>query len=145
MRLSLGLAVAVGCALGGCSLAPRYQRPSTPAPAPAYQELGDWKIAAPADADARGAWWRMFHDADLDRLEAGVTSTNQSLKAALARLEEARAATRIARAGWFPTLTANASATRQRTSLNAPGVPPGAEPVYNNLIAAGELSYEIDL
>ncbi len=145
MRLCIGLAVALGCALAGCSLAPRYQQPATPAPAGAYQELDGWKIAAPADAGARGAWWSMFHDADLDRLEGEVTTTNQSLKAALARLDEAHAATRIARAGWFPTLTANASATRQRASVNAPGFAPGAEPVSNNFIAAGELSYEIDL
>src|SRR5262245_1650577 len=125
MRTGACLALAVGCALGACSLAPHYQRPATPAPPASYQELGDWKIAAPADNAPRGAWWTMFQDESLNGLESRVTSANQSLKAALARLEEARAQTRIARAGYFPTLTADASATRQRVSANGPGAAPG--------------------
>ena len=40
MRGSIALAAAAGCALCGCSLAPHYQRPATPAPAASYQELG---------------------------------------------------------------------------------------------------------
>ncbi|HYB64965.1 MAG TPA: efflux transporter outer membrane subunit [Steroidobacteraceae bacterium] len=145
MRFSIAVAVAAGGALAGCSLAPHYQRPATPAPAASYGELGEWKVAAPADNAPRGAWWTMFHDEQLNDLESRVTDANQSLKAALARLEEARAETRIARAGYFPTLTADASATRQRVSANAPGFAPGAQPVYNTFIAGGDLSYEIDL
>ena len=145
MRFSIAVAVAAGGALAGCSLAPHYQRPATPAPAASYGELGEWKVAAPADNAPRGAWWTMFDDEQLNDLESRVTDANQSLKAALARLEEARAETRIARAGYFPTLTADASATRQRVSANAPGFAPGAQPVYNTFIAGGDLSYEIDL
>ena len=44
----------------------------------------------------------MFDDPDLDALEAQVSDANQSLKAALARLEEARAQTRIARSVLVP-------------------------------------------
>jgi outer membrane protein, multidrug efflux system len=145
MRGAACCALAVGCALGGCSLAPHYQRPATPPPPSAYQESGEWEVAAPADITPRGAWWTMFHDEELNGLESRVTAANQSLKAALARLEEARAQTRIARAGYFPTLTANASATRQRVSSHAPGFSPGAEPVYNTFVVGGDLSYEIDL
>jgi NodT family efflux transporter outer membrane factor (OMF) lipoprotein len=145
MHAGARLAVAVGCALGGCSLAPHYQRPATPPPADSYQERGDWKVATPADSTPRGAWWTMFQDEELDHLESRVSAANQSLKAALARLEEARAATRIARAGYFPTLTANASATRQRVSMNAPGYVPGNDPIFNTFTVGGDLSYEIDL
>ena len=74
-----------------------------------------------------------------------MSAANQSLKAALARLDAARAQTRIARAAFFPLLTADASATRERASINEPGFTPGAEPVYNTLIVGGDLSYEIDL
>jgi len=145
MRAPLGLGVALGCTLAACSLAPRYQRPATAPPPDAYKELAGWKIAAPADASARGEWWTMFHDEELDGLEAQVTSANQSLKAAFARLEAARAQTRIARSALLPLLNADASATRQRVSTNAPGFAPGANPVYNTFIAGGDLSYELDL
>ncbi|HXZ59626.1 MAG TPA: efflux transporter outer membrane subunit [Steroidobacteraceae bacterium] len=145
MRAASRLALVLACGLGGCSLAPHYERPATPPPGASYTELGDWKVAVPADNAPRGAWWTMFEDEELNDLESRVTDANQSLKAALARLEEARAQTRIARAGYFPTLTANASATRQRVSVNGPGFAPGDEPIYNTFILGADLSYEIDL
>ena len=145
MRAGTRFALAVGCALGGCSLAPHYQRPATPTPAAFYGELGEWKVAAPADNASRGAWWSMFGDQELNELESRVTDSNQSLKAALARLQEARAQTRVARAGYFPTLTADASATRQRVSTNAPGYAGSATPVYNTFVLGADLSYELDL
>jgi len=145
MRAAACLALAAGCALGGCSLAPNYQRPATPVPPDSYKELGDWKVATPADATPRGAWWTMFGDEDLNQLESRASNANQSVKAALARLDEAHAATRIARAGYFPTIDAQASATRQRASVNAPGYAQGSNPNYNTFVVGGDLSYEIDL
>jgi NodT family efflux transporter outer membrane factor (OMF) lipoprotein len=138
-------ALAVVLALGACSLSPRYQRPSVPTPPPSYKEAGEWKVAAPADSTPRGPWWTMFRDRDLDELEAQVTAANQSLRAALARLEQARAETRIARAAYLPTLTAEASATRQRASLNGPTFAPGRPTTGNVFIAEGLLAYELDL
>ena len=144
-------AAAALAALSACSLAPHYERPATPAPVPAYKEAappsaaGEWKLAAPEDAAARGRWWTMFHDDDLDALEAQLSTTNQSLKAQLARLEEARAQTRIARSAWFPTITADAAATRAQTSIYTASYTPGAARTGNSFSAAGDLSYEVDL
>jgi len=132
-------------AAGACSLAPRYQRPSSPAPAPTYQELEGWKLAAPADRQPRGRWWIIYQDPALDALEGQLTDANQDLKGALARLEQARAETRIARAAYFPALTAEASATRTRTSVNSPVYFAGEPTTLNDFIVGGQLSYEIDL
>ena len=74
-----------------------------------------------------------------------MADANQDLKAAYARLLQARAATRIARADLFPTLTIGSSATRSRTSVNSPTFPHGAEPVGNNFDLEADLSYEIDV
>jgi len=146
MRTAAALPVlTVVLALEACSLSPRYQRPSVPTPPPSYKEAGEWKLATPADGRPRGRWWTMFNDQALDDLETQVTEANQSLRAALARLEQARAETRIARAASFPTLTAEASATRQRTSLNAPTYAPGRPTTSNVFIAEGVLGYELDL
>jgi NodT family efflux transporter outer membrane factor (OMF) lipoprotein len=132
--------------LGGCSLAPRYQRPpAMPPPPPAYKEAGDWKVATPADATPRGRWWTMFGDADLDALEAQLTRANQSLKASLARLEQARAQTRFARASWFPTVTAGAGATRGQVSIYSSAYTPGQPRTGDVFTLGGDLSYEIDL
>jgi NodT family efflux transporter outer membrane factor (OMF) lipoprotein len=144
--LRTGAAVtAVLALLAGCSLAPRYQRPAVPAPPDAYTEGGDWKLAAPADNVPRGRWWTMFGDPQLDALEAQVGDANQSLRAALARLEQARAQTRLARAAWFPLLTAQANATRGETSVYSASYTPGKSRTGNAYMLGGDLSYEVDL
>jgi NodT family efflux transporter outer membrane factor (OMF) lipoprotein len=139
------LALAASGWLGGCSLAPHYETPSTAPPPAAYRELGEWKQAQPADAAARGPWWSIFGDPTLDALENRVSASNQNIKAALARLEEARAQTRIARAAYFPTVTANSSATRARESVNSPTyntLHPGA---FNDFQLEADVSYEFDV
>ncbi len=139
------LVTGVAAGLAGCSLAPHYTRPATPEPPPAYKETAGWKIATPSDAVPRGQWWKQFEDPQLDALEDELAAANQSLKAALARLEQARAQTRIARAAWFPTLTAQASATRGETSTYAAGYVPGKSRTGDSFIAGADLSYEVDL
>ena len=138
-------ALLLGCALTGCSFAPAYETPASAPAAAAYKEAGEWKTAQPQDNRERGAWWTVFQDPQLDALEAKAENANQDLKAAFARLEQARAATRIARADLFPTLSAGASATRSRTSVNSPTSPPGSKPVYNNFDLQADFSYELDL
>jgi NodT family efflux transporter outer membrane factor (OMF) lipoprotein len=136
-------ALVVASALAGCSLAPTYKTPPTAPPPPSYREVGDWKQAEPADAAARGPWWGIFQDPALDALENRVSASNQNLKAALARLEEARAQTRIARAGYFPTITADANAARERQSINSPTY--SGVGVFNDFQLEGDFSYEIDV
>ncbi len=135
----------LGAAIAACSLAPRYSTPSSAPPAQTYQESGAWVQAEPLDAASRGAWWSGFDDPRLDELEAKVGTANQSLKAAFARLEQARAATRIARADYLPTLSGAASATRNRASVNFPTFPPGVNPVFGDYTVSADLSYELDL
>jgi outer membrane protein, multidrug efflux system len=139
ISLSLPLAVAA------CSFAPTYGVPSSPPPTSDYNEQGDWLRAQPLDDQSRGSWWTIFGDAQLDALELKVKTSNQDLKSAFARWQEARAATRVARSGLFPTLNARASAARVRVSQNAAGYVPGAEPTFNDFKVQADLSYEIDL
>jgi NodT family efflux transporter outer membrane factor (OMF) lipoprotein len=131
--------------LGGCSFAPTYRTPTSVPPADAYAESGDWHKAEPQDDQSRGAWWEQFGDLQLDALEVKVDGTNQSIQAAVARLQEARAATRIARADLFPTLDVGSSATRQRVSPNSPTYLPGHDPTFNNFDLEADLSYEVDV
>lgn len=140
-------AAAVGAivALGACSFAPHYQVPKTPAPPPTYKELADWKTAQPADAVPKGDWWRIYKDDDLGALETKAEAANQNLKAAFARLQQARADTRIARADLLPSLNAKATATRARVSPNSPQYLAGAPTEGTDFDLEADLSYEIDL
>jgi outer membrane protein, multidrug efflux system len=129
--------------LTACSFAPAYKIPDSAPATSAYKESGDWKAAQPVDDQNRGAWWTIFQDPQLDALESQIGDANQDLKAAFARLQQARAATRIARADLFPTLSAGSSATRSKTSANAPTLFPGS--IYNNFDLEADLSYEVDV
>lgn len=132
-------------ALTACSLAPPYQRPPMPIPPDAYQGATDWKLAQPAAELGHGAWWKLYRDSTLDELESRVDTDNQELKVALARLQQARAQTRIARSAFFPTLTADASAQHYRNSLYAPTHSPATPTVTNDLPLNADLSYEVDV
>ena len=144
-RVRTAVALALACICGACSLAPRYRQPATATPPTVYKELDGWELAKPADGEPKGRWWTVYQDPALDALEAQVTAANQSLKAAFARLQQAHAETRIARAAYFPSLTADASATRTGASVNAPNFFPGEKNPANDFIVGADLSYEIDL
>jgi NodT family efflux transporter outer membrane factor (OMF) lipoprotein len=102
-------------ALAACSLAPTYERPSTPAPA-SFKELpgveATWFPAAPADALDRGRWWQLFDDPTLSALAAQVQVSNQNVAAAAAAYAQAQAAVREAQATLFPSLSLTGAATR---------------------------------
>lgn len=139
-------AVLLSGGLAACSLTPAYRAPPSVAPPPAaYKEAGEWKVAEPMDATPKGDWWKVFDDPRLDALEGRVAAANQGIQAAVARLQQARAETRIQRASLFPGLSVGASATRSRASVNSPRFPPGLEPVGGNFDLEADLSYEFDV
>jgi NodT family efflux transporter outer membrane factor (OMF) lipoprotein len=139
------LAVAVASTLSACSLAPVYEKPSTVPVPDTYQEAGQWQTAHPADVEPRGAWWQVYRDSQLDELEAAVSSANQDLKAAFARLQQARAQVRFVRASYLPSITGSASATRSRTSVNSPQYTNLKPTTNNDLLLDADFSYEIDV
>jgi len=135
--------------IAGCSTAPVYHKPDAAAP-DAYKEASpqanNWKTAQPSEQIARGEWWEVFGDDALNTLEHRALSANQSLKAAAARLQEARAFQQTARAGLFPTLDAGVGANRGRASRVSQGLPDGAPlPIQNSYNAGLSASYEVDL
>ncbi|MGT2433879.1 efflux RND transporter permease subunit [Cupriavidus basilensis] len=80
-----------------------------------YKEAGDWKVADPSDAMARGKWWEIFNDPQLNTLEEQVAAANQNILVAEAQYRQAQALVQSAQASFFPTLGASASATRSRS------------------------------
>jgi NodT family efflux transporter outer membrane factor (OMF) lipoprotein len=130
----------------GCSFAPPYHVPPSAAAPAQYQELdAEWSTAHPVDQLPKGNWWAIFNDSQLDELEGQARDENQNLKAAFARLQQARADTRIARADLFPSVSATASATRARASPNSPTYVKGSPTEGNDFNLEGDVSYEIDL
>jgi NodT family efflux transporter outer membrane factor (OMF) lipoprotein len=115
LRGPLALASVLLVLGSACTVGPDYVRPSMISP-DAYKELDGWKIAQPRDGLARGPWWEIFADPQLDALEARVSISNQNLAVSEAQYREARALVREARAAYFPTVTLGLGYTRSRQS-----------------------------
>jgi NodT family efflux transporter outer membrane factor (OMF) lipoprotein len=145
LRLSLvGLAALL---LTSCMVGPDYTRPSAPMTL-AYKEAppsGEgWKLAQPSDEMARGPWWEIFGDPQLNALESQVTAANQDLKVAEARFRQARAMIGFARASEFPTISAGVGISSVRESRNAPFRTKNF-PSTGDFLLSFDLSYELDL
>src|SRR5258706_14019156 len=83
-----------------------------------------WKTAEPVSILARGAWWKLFADSALDELETRALAANQDLRAAAARVEQARAAAGVARSDYWPQIAVNGFVSRERTSSTTENVFP---------------------
>lgn len=150
-RLSLAAVSGLLAALlAGCAVGPKYERPAVEMPG-AFKEARlsaaerqRWKQAQPADDLARGRWWAIFRDPALDALQERAMRANQDLRAAAARVKQARAMQRNARADRFPELTAGLGANRQRTADTA-GDSADTGVTTTLWRAQTGLSYEVDL
>lgn len=129
-------------ALVGCSVGPDYHRAEVETPA-RYVENTPWKQATPADAIARGNWWTVFNDAKLDELQNQAATNNQDLRAAVARVDQARAIARVAKADFLPSINVNASGAFIRNSSNSEVVSHGLE--TSNVNTSLSLGYELDI
>lgn len=134
----LGIAIA---SLTGCAVGPKYKTPATPAP-PAYKEMGDWKTAQPSDQNLGGNWWEIFQDSQLNALEQQIDVSNQNLKTAVAQYQEARAALRIARADYYPSVSTAPAATREKYSNNRPPVSSLDGITFNDYVVPVNVSYQ---
>jgi len=104
--------------LSGCLVGPNYVRPTVAAP-PQFKEAEGWVKAQPADAAPRGDWWTVFNDPVLNDLEHKVVISNQNLAAAEAAYRQAHEIVAEDRAQLFPTVTANGSANRTKSSTGS--------------------------
>lgn len=124
--------------LGGCSLAPHYERPEAPVAA-------DWQVADANGTRAQALDWQTFIvDADLRRAVDTALNNNRSLRQALLDIEAARAQYRIQRADRLLSINANASGNRQR--LPADQSQTGRSEVTSVYqVGLGLAEYEVDL
>lgn len=104
--------------LTACAVGPDYRPPETPV-AVAFGAQAGYAAAEPV-----AEFWRGFDDPQLGRLVEGALAANTDLRAAVARVEQARAIARLSRHDLLPSVTAGAGYTETRASaVQAPGVP----------------------
>ena len=144
-RLNLAAGILAIALLAGCAVGPNYHRPLVQTP-PTYKTQAPWRVAAPKDSLPKDAWWQIFNDGELNDYEQQLLKGNQSLEAARDRLNQARALARVTSAGFFPTLSTDPSASRNRYSANRPQQPTPVAPLTQNTFQIPFLlNYEPDL
>jgi outer membrane protein, multidrug efflux system len=152
MRIERLALVALPLLLSACAVGPNYRRPQTNippqwmAPATTGTRLG----AEPPDQ----RWWKSFHDAELESLIERAAAANYDVKISVARLEETRAASGIAKSAFYPQVSAGVSAERIRqigvglvpSSGTVEGVRPQIFPYeINNYQGSFDASWELDV
>jgi NodT family efflux transporter outer membrane factor (OMF) lipoprotein len=146
---ALALAVMGASLLAGCRpVGPVYTRPSVEM-TPAWKELppAGWKTATPRDDIAKGNWWEIFGDPQLNELETQAIATNQTLKAAVQRVLQARASAAATRASLHPVINAEPAVGPARTSGTrvAPAGAPTVAFSGTSISLPIDASYEVDL
>lgn len=132
-RRTAVLSLLLAPTLGGCSLWDEWTKPEVAQPTN-WQSTNDGAGVWPDTA-----WWRNFASAELDRLMGEASAGNLDLRAAVARVQQAQANTRIAGAALYPTVGADGSVARTsrfgsaRTTTTA------------NFQAGLSVGYEVDL
>jgi len=130
--------------LASCMVGPNYRRPPTPQPQ-AFKSDPDAKSAPLIDPE----WWRLYDDPVLDQLITTATASNQTLKQAVAAVDQARALARVAASFLAPTITANPVFTRERTSATRAstltGEPVGIAATFSDWLVPVDLTYDIDV
>ena len=162
MRISL---LICGLLLGGCAATHyRYEPPAVPVPTA-------FKNTAPVDSLGRGrpeqpapvardtarelrqvpalpAWWAVFNDTTLGRLETQTLTQNYSVRAAVARIDQARAQLRIADAQRVPVIALAPQAYRSQLSAQRPlqsAVIPAVAVPQTQFYVPLNVNYEVDL
>jgi len=137
MRRRSLFSLALMTAVAGCAwLGPEYKPQQVDTP-----ERWQWSNAG-VGVWPDPAWWRVFTSPELDRLMDEAAAGNRDLKAAVARIAQAEAQAKVTGAALWPTLSADASATRSsqnsgRGRVVSKSYGPGATAAYQvNLFGA---------
>ena len=127
----------------GCTVGPDYHRPLLTTP-------GAFKSATTTgDQPVRPEWWREYGDPELDRLVTIADASNQTLRQAIAAVDQGRALARVASSYRYPTIALGSTLTRQRTSGSrvspASGQAVESASTFSDWLVPISLSYEIDV
>ncbi len=143
MRLLVPLSLA--CCMSACVLTPKLENPALPVPAhfPIQKSV---VMTSDALLPAQLPGWRdMFSDPRLQRLIDLALQNNRDLRLATLNVKAAQAMSRIQMAGRFPSVSADANATRERAiSSSSPGSA-NREVSQQAGVNVGVSAFELDL
>ena len=136
--------LALSLALTACTFGPDYQRPQLQTPAQ-FKQIEGWTQAQPGDALARGNWWQLYGDAELNALVERLNVSNQNLAASEAQYRQARALVRGARAAFYPSLSSSAGATRSSQGSGTTNTNSSTSGVIKSYDLSLNATWELDI
>jgi NodT family efflux transporter outer membrane factor (OMF) lipoprotein len=112
-----------------------------------FKQAEGWRQAAPSDALARGAWWELYGDAQLNGLVEKLNSSNQTVAQFEAQYRQAKALVRSARGAFFPTLDLSASKNRssQGTGSSSSSLTSSSSGIRDTYSSQLGVSWEADV
>ena len=123
---------------------PDYVRPSVEQPA-RFKSQAVSELGPPIPAE----WWQLYREPELEGLIATANESNQTLRQAVARVDEARALARVAGSYLYPTISNDPSFSRTRYSGNRASTLTGQRVqtgvTVNDWLIPIDLTYEIDV
>jgi len=128
-------------AFTACSTAGKRTPPADTVAIPAAWQQGG-PAAGPLDTAALPVWWTRFHDPVLDALITEALRSSPDLRSALSHIAEYRARRGVAGAPLYPSLSADVTGGRTRTTHRDTGLPATSAPAY---AAALDASWQVDL
>lgn len=145
MKRYVAAALALWCA--GCSQVPVTPPGGVTVAATFKEAKGAWTTAETDVSLPSQSWWSIFQDAELNVLEEQLLQNSPDLATALARYQQARAATDVLRAAQSPGLGTSANVQRNRQSERRPlrVLGPNSPDEYNSATFGLDFAYEVDL
>jgi NodT family efflux transporter outer membrane factor (OMF) lipoprotein len=143
---SLLLMTVATVGIGGCTVGPDFQRPSTdvmgytasplPPMTASADTIGGDAQRFLAEADVPGQWWTLFRSDTVNMLVDQALKNNADIQAAQAALRQAHENYVAQQGALFPQINAGGSATRQRSS--------SSQDVFDLFTASVSVSYLLD-
>ena len=139
-------ALALALLLSACAVGPDYQTPEMTTPVQ-FKAAEGWRQATPSDAIARGAWWEIYNDSQLNALVERLNTSNQTVAQYEAQYRQAQALVRSSRAAFLPTLDLTTGKTRssQGTGSSSSSLSNNSSGIRDTYNAQLGVSWEADI
>jgi NodT family efflux transporter outer membrane factor (OMF) lipoprotein len=152
---ALAIGIVLPLAVAGCAVGPDFKSPDAPqADGYTVETLKPRTSAADipggeaqrfvAALDIPGQWWSLYRSDALNSLISKALESSPTLDAAKAALVQAHENAAAARGAFWPTVTGNVSATREKISGASFGFP-GVNSIFSVGTASLNVSYPLDI
>ena len=150
--VTLAITLAAGCAVGPDFAPPTAPKEAgytpeklTPQTNGAPGKLAGGAVQTFTDGqDIPAEWWSLYHSDTLNTLIEAALQASPTLDAAKAALRQAQENASASRGAFYPSLTGNVSATREKISDATFGFPGGVS-IFSVSTASVDVSYPLDV